>query len=111
MNKLFEVYNYYGEDNREVLSNAYIAKDTYEERQRVIDEWVGPEDEVGYSDEELEAFLNGEKSCIETDLYPTFDDHSNFLFITIKTKKEKKEELKNDYQIALGDVDYMFGDD
>lgn len=111
MNKLFEVYNYYGPDNREVLSDAYVAKDTYEERQRVVDEWIGPEDKIECSDEELEAFLNGEKNCIETGLFPNFDDHSNFLYITIKTKREKKEELKNDYQIALGDVDYIFDDD
>lgn len=100
---LVEIYHTYGKGNGEELYSSEVVVFYPELRQDLVNEY-----EYWECYDSSEDFINGKQDSINFERYGGDWDDPTGATIVIKTYKQKKEEIKNEYKTTLEKLDKQF---
>lgn len=83
----------------------FIIEDTTEERQKLIDDYVGSNDRVHGG---LKGFLDGSHSIVGIELASVDHEEPSYRTISIKTKTDIIQDMTNEFIRDVEEVNEMF---
>ena len=103
---LVTIESTYGKHSGEEVDERFIIKDTREEREHLLDEWVW---DKGNIQDNMEDFLSGKINSVYADLVGGDWDEPTGRYIFLQTKEEALEYEKDKYEGAVNSIEQFFG--
>lgn len=95
----------YGKSSGVEVNERFIIKDTREEREHLLDEWVWDKD---YIQDNMEDFLSGKINSVYADLVDGDWDEPTGRHIFLQTKEEALEYEKDKYEGTVESIEQFF---